>query len=121
MIKRLFLFSIVFTSWSAFGQQENTSRYESALYQVQVKGDQAFLTQVFSNGDIFSDLQFKNLYAVAMRKEGVIDVRIEPNRESIVIYHLSGIEVETIKEFMLHSMPDGLPFTIGERQDYTMQ
>ncbi len=98
-MKYLFILFIICSSTTSFSQTED-QQYENAYFLVHQKGEHAFTTEVVSNTAIFTDDEFKIIKTHLLQKEGIFRVDFSKNSKSILVYHLSYIEVETIKDFV---------------------
>ena len=113
-MKAFFLLIALLASFISFSQSES-QKYEDAYFQVQHKNESAFLTTIKSPNLAFTKAEFREIKDTMLKKEGIFKVEIVENDFVINVYHLSYIEVETIKFFVLPiksniSLEEKVPF-----------
>lgn len=94
------LLIIILITLSPFiSSAQSTPEIEKAQYQVNIKGETAYYTDLHCPDGSFDRQQYESVKEMAMAKEGVFDVQIVEDGKVIRIAHLSFVEPEVMKYF----------------------
>ncbi len=113
MLKFIAIITLISASLSSSAQSLDYNK-ERAYFQVNHKGAQAFSTDIKSLEDDFTEDQINSLRESMAGKESIFEIiRIEGN--SIRVSYLSGIDLETLKGFIVLVQPN---FDFTQTSDY---